>query len=559
METKKILGFIGIFALVILSLNLIAAADSDVTFNPADLTITGKQGETVTTTFTISNDHPGTLTDLSFNFSDLTIDSKTITKTNLNTDLTPDSEIAGEGELIVTLNITIPSNQEIGIYTGTADFIATLSSELNINRGKIPITLTVKAKPSQTLNFCEYENPGQLTLNIEDINVESGFGNDDEYWYLFDNIEVELSVENKGDWDIDNIEVRWGLYNDVLEDFIIDEKENDFNLDYDDDEEILTITFKLDKKIKKYNDGDTTLYVWATGTIEDNDAGAFDNQDTCVQDSYETNIKTGDKFVILDEITFPEIVSCNEKMTVSFNVQNIGDKKQDDIFVAISNPELGISKIIEIGTVDDFDKEEISTLIQIPAGAEEKLYDLEFNVLDDDGEIFENDEGDKAKFLIPFNIEGDCQATTSEPIITATLDSEAKVGQELIIKVSVTNKGKNASFITIAAGYDLWAELINIEPSVVTINEGETKQIILKLKPTQAGAQTFKVQIVYEGQTKEQEVSVNIAEKTSGLTGAFAGIGDAGLYIIAVIFLILIIVIITLIIKVSSGPKAEEF
>ena len=59
--------------------------------------------------------------------------------------------------------------------------------------------------------------------------------------------------------------------------------------------------------------------------------------------------------------------------------------------------------------------------------------------------------------------------------------------------------------------------------------------------------------------TITKEIQRDIAEKTGFLTGAFGGIGDTGLYVIAGVFLLLIIIIIALIIKVaaSSGASAE--
>ena len=550
MEKRTLLSVIGVLVFVILSLSaIIATGNFNVELNPSEITLSGEAGETVTTTFNIANNNASNLTDISITFTNLEKGSDKILSSNITYIPKLTSISAGDDE-DVTIQIDIPENQKTGEYNGIINISGKIGSDEGLI-GTIPLKLTVE----ENKNFCEFGNEGRLSVKIDDINVISGFGDDEEFWYLYDEIEVKIEVENKGKWDIKKIGLKWGLYNTEENDFIIDDKEKNFNLDAD-DEKLITIKFKLDEKIKKYADGDTVLYVWATGTIDDKDAGALDKTETCAQESQKIPIITDEEFVIIDNIEIPESVSCDAKnVEVIFNVINIGNEEQKDVFVVIKNTELGINEQINVGDLGDFDKEEFTTVLAIPSNAEEKNYQLELSVYDEDGDMYENDENDKSRYLASLKVLGEC--TLAEPEITATLDSPAEIGKELVISAEIKNNGESASFIITAEAYDSWATLNDIKPSIITINKGETKQVVITLTPTESGTQTFKINAIYNGKVAEQEVQVDIAEKTGTLTGAFAGLGNTGLYIIAVIFLVLIIIIIVLIIKVSSGPKAD--
>ncbi len=560
MEKTKLLSVFGLLSVLVLSLSLVSTL---VEFTPDTLTGTGNDGTTITLTLNLDNDYSSDLSEITAAFTDLTKigSSTTIAASNLAlTNIDSTTIIVSKADLDATIDIQIPADTSAGTYEGEVSFEGTLTGGTPQPRGTVPITLTVTSTTSsenpEDIQDCVLTgNVGELVLKIEDINVKSGFGDDDEYWYPFDEIEVEVSVDNKGDWDIENIEVEWGLYNTDIEDFILDDKENDFDLDEGDDEETVIITFTLDKKIKKFTSGDTILYVWANGNIDDNDAGSNDEADVCAYDSYKADIRTDDKFVIATNVDMPETVSCEDDITVTFDVQNIGDEEQEDVFVTITNTELGINKKIEVGDIDDFEAKEFTALLQIPQDVEEKLYYLEFAVYDEDGDVYENEEDDKAEFLIPLKVLGTCGA--QEPTITATLASSAIQGQDLIVQVSITNNADATDFLIFAEGYESWAELVSIQPSIVNIEKDGAKQIVITLKPTQTGSQTFTIKAVYSGKTVEQPVTVNIAEKTGAFTGAFGGVGDAGLYIISAVFLVLIIIIIALIVKVSRAGSAE--
>jgi len=270
-----------------------------------------------------------------------------------------------------------------------------------------------------------------------------------------------------------------------------------------------------------------------------------------------------DRAIIVDVDSLDEPIEtlCGQQLTINADVYNIGDEDQEQIKVALYNTELGIDLEQEIREdLDQGDRDEVTFTFKVPENAEEKTYELNFRTYYDYKDNRDEYKEESQEFIAFLKITGGCSSSVAgqEPTITATLASEAKVGQDLVIQVSVTNPNAATDFILTADDYESWANLVGFTPSILNIAEDGTGQATLTLTPTTSGSQTFNIKAVYNGKTATRPVSVNIAESTGFLTGAFAGLGNTALYVIAGVVLILIILIIVLIVKVASS-KPEEF
>jgi hypothetical protein len=552
MKTK----LISLFALTILSLVFLVGGmvSAAVIFSPNPVITEGNQGELVEVNFTIENDYAGDLIDLSFDFSNLLKDSFSIPSSNLDVELP--EEIGGLSDLEVTLKIQIPSEQEPGIYNGDAEFWAAITSDPSL-RETLNITLTVTEPEPQEQDFCSYddgvsENPGDLKVEIKDISVTNGFG-DDEEWLLLDEIEVEIEIENKGDYDVDDISVEWGIADESMNEWVIEMDEIDeFNIK-DGDEEKLVITFRIDDDLDIDLDeleGSYYLYVRATGEVDDDT-----NPMTCASDSEAVSIEVESDFVILTDIEVQEVVQCDTEVQITADVWNIGDRDQDEVYVIIYNKELGINEKIEIGDVDAFEDEKLDALIKIPSDAEEKTYSLKLTVYDEDDDIYENDyDEEESIFNVFFKVEGNCG---SEPnaVISASLESGGKAGQPLVIKATIVNTGDDSTTFSInAAGYTEWASSAELSQSTVLLNAGDSINVLMTfdVKKDVSGEKTFNIEILSENKlVLSQPVSVIIEKSGFSFTGGVISGDNWYLWGIGAINFILIIVIIFVAIRVA--------
>ena len=402
-----------------------------------------------------------------------------------------------------------------------------------------------------------------LKVDIKDITVTDGFGKDED-WLLLDEVEVEIKVENKGlnEYDVDDISLEWGIANDDLTDWSIDFDEIDeFDLK-DDDDETFTITFKiddddLDMDLDELSGLNYNLVVRATGVVDDDD-DLLTVDDTCAADFKEISIYEESNFVILDNIDMPETLSCGETVTVTADVWNIGDRDQDEVSVDIFGREsaLGFSKTIEVGDMDAFDRQQISFAFTVPKNIDEKFYALTFEVNDEDGDIYENDfDEDTSKYTVPFKVEGSCGVSAEDVVISAHLESEAKEGEEMVIKATITNNGDELKTFTInAAEFAMWANLVSQDQSTLVLDSGQSKNVLFTfdINKDAVGTQTFFLELVSGDDVKRQPVSVNVEKSRSllGITG-FA-IEGASLWGLGILNLVLIIIIIIVAVRIAK-------
>jgi len=472
--------------------------------------------------------------------------SATITITN-------SSDITDVSSATFDISIDDFSDFELGDY----DPILTINAENATNPSDIDnISIIITTQKG----LCDCGNLANLDVKIDSIDVKEGFGDDEDYWYPLDEIEIDVEIESP-DYDVEDIEIGFCLY-DITEDkCILDEgdidiSEDDFDLDENDDI-TTTLSFKVDPDELYSGDNDYTIYVKATGTIDSDDAN--DGEETCASDSQDIEIRTDEKFVILDDIKMPDLASCGEKVELTASVWNVGDEDIDDdeIFLRIYNYELGINKVVEFASgIDLMDYEAISFIFDIPEDAEEETHSILVTAYDDedmyDKHIYENKEDDKAEYKIFLRV-SDC-TVQPEVSVSANLESEAKAGKEMNIKITLKNTGSDTrTFIVNAENYGAWAEVSEI-PGTLTINSGSSGETYVKLNVNKdaSGEKTFNI-LVYEGTEliTSQPVSVNIEPRSFlGITGLAIN-GNSYLWGLGLLNIILVVVIIIVAVRVA--------
>jgi len=465
----------------------------------------------------------------------------------------PDDD--GERDENVTgLNIKVERGEKIYIrFFGYGAESSTGTWRINDETLNIQGTVVKIVEPEEIL-ACRLLPNDDLQIKIDDINVVSGFGEDEE-WLPMDEIEIEIKLENdNNDEKIKDIVVGWGLYDEEEDKWYIDDEENDFNLKKKDDKTIV-VTFKLDDDIDELEDYDK-FYVWANAIdYEDTEICTYASEDILIQDESD--------FVIVDDIKIVDSVECDMDLQIAADVWNIGSDDQEGVYVIISEPDLGIYKRVEIGDIDSFDDEKLDVTVQIPEDAEEGSYFLKIKVYDEDDDIYENDyDEDESVFMIPLKVEGNCKVAP-QATVTATLDSDAKSGKELTIKSTIKNIGsEQETYILEAADYTTWASLKDINPKVIVLEAGESAEVIYQFNINKdvEGAQTFNI-VVKTGETEKetmkQPVSVTITKSQGfsfpGLTGNAIEGDNWYLWGIGLLNVILIIIIIIVAIRVARS------
>ncbi|HEB47070.1 MAG TPA: putative S-layer protein [Candidatus Pacearchaeota archaeon] len=562
MRTK----FLGLFAMSILAfVFLMGFASADINFvSVSGATQSVNQGSTATVSFKLQENGTGDATVINYGVPLTLTGPATLDSAGSVTGAVTTLNQSTITSTTMSLTFTVSSTQALGTYTGT------LSPTANYTNGtfnSLLISLTVTSDtPQEILDCSTTGNPGELDVKDIEFNnegmQETKFGDDDE-WFPLDEVEVDIEIENNGDFDVDDIEVEWGIYNTRTDEWVIElEDEKDFNLK-DGKDDILTINFQLeddlDVDLDELTDGkDYRFYVLATGIIEDSKS-PNDGDNTCVSDFETAEVIIENDFVVLSDIQFPETVQCGADVQVSAKVWNIGDDDQDEVYVDLHNNELGLfHKTIEIGDIDAFDDDAYSFNFKVPSDAEEKTYALEFEVLDEDLDVYENDfDDDESRFVLPLQVSGGCVGVAeSEVSISASLESGGKAGEDLVVRATITNNGDRLSTFTVnAAGYAQWADSASVDQTTLVLNAGESRSILFTFDVNKdaSGSQSFTIELVSDdNQVTTQPVSVAIEPKSGfGITGNFLS-GDNLPWVIGALNILLVIIIIIVAIRVAK-------
>jgi uncharacterized membrane protein len=439
---------------------------------------------------------------------------------------------------------------EFGEYSGNIFIEAVNSTNSTIN-DTIEVPLIYKK------SFYDGDNEGELRVTIEELDVSKGYGEDNE-WYLFDEIEIEIEIDNRGNWDIEDIEIEACLYSVDEEECVLDERDMDLDesLDLDEgDEETITAKFILDADEFKEGDEDFKLYVKAVGKIDDRDS-SFDGDETGSSDSEDVSLILDRHFVILTNLDLPETLSCGEIIQVSGKLWNIGDEDEEDILVILSNQDLGIDERVEIEELDILEDKTIKFNIEIPEDVEEGIYYLRFQVYDEDNDVFENDNDDKSEFIRSLVIEGNC-ILPSDVEVNATLESDSIAGKETTINILLTNTGsEQTTYALNLDNYVSWASLKSIEPNSLTLNAGETGEVQIKIIPNKdsEGEREFLVRVIHRENITEKRINL-VIEPPQGLFDnlkIFDNLKENWLvWVIAAVNIILIILIIVVAIRIA--------
>lgn len=405
--------------------------------------------------------------------------------------------------------------------------------------------------------FCEKgcANVGNLRVSDEDFSVKEGFGEDEDFWYPMDEIEVEFNLENKGE-DMKDVEIKVCLWDEKDKSCIMDEddmdiSEDDFDLDEDDDQDvILTFTLDLDDMEESTN---YVLYVSATGEV---DEGTYEGNTTCVSFSQEVEIRTDEAFVIVDDIDFnSESIAAGDTITVTGKAYNIGDEDMDDdeVYVRVYNKELGLDKIVEFNDgIDSFESESFEVSFVVPSNAKNGKYNIDFTVYDDekiaDKYIMETSEDDEAEYTYSIIVQGAASDITAS-IDAELISEEVKAGSEIKIKATVTNTGSKTATLSLSAvGYSTWAEGAQLSKDVVVLSQGASEEITLtmKAKSDASGSQDFDLKVMSEGKTiATQPVSLEVAQGFSFNLGS-----DWYLWAIGAFNFILVLAIVIAVVRI---------
>jgi len=229
-------------------------------------------------------------------------------------------------------------------------------------------------------------------------------------------------------------------------------------------------------------------------------------------------------------------------------VKNTGSDKADDVYVSVSVPELGLSRTVYLGDLDDNDdgdnedagKATVSMLLPSTAkgsyALNVKAYDGRFSV------------EEKNSIAISGTATGNGKVVITPQAVTADIGQ----GKGAVYTMTVTNSGSESLTVKIGTeGTDGWAE-VQTTPQTFVLDAGKTETVNVYLVANENAIEAehvFTVEVSY-GNNKEQ-LSLN-----ANVTKDGASLGSKT--ILMIVAIVLAVAIIVLLIVLLTRKETKE-
>lgn len=243
-------------------------------------------------------------------------------------------------------------------------------------------------------------------------------------------------------------------------------------------------------------------------------------------------------------------VKAGAPVFVTVRAENLGSRKEEDIKVTASIPELGVSAsnfIDELVTqlqeeaqrLDDNEEssDSINLILRLPEDAPTGNYNV--NV------VIEYNRGhDFATETKTIFVQGQEKVAVG-PQAIVNVDSSSKdltAGQETLFRLTLANLGDAKGVFSVELdGEDLWADS-KVDPGFVSLEAGRTGEVNLYLKPkdgAKAGNYNFVARVMMGSNTvREVNLNARVVEQTRSF--------DDLKTVLAVVFIVLVVVLIVL-------------
>lgn len=318
--------------------------------------------------------------------------------------------------------------------------------------------------------------------------------------------------------------------------------------------ETLTLDVPADLDVEDQND--FTLYV-----------EVYDSSDE-ERESYNLFVERPRHTLDIVDVIYDQSVTAGDFLGVEVRVENLGEKKEEDIKVSVALEDLATDATyidelaaFEEENEDEEDSDSVWFLLEVPEDAIAGDYSLEIVVSYNNGydsiEQTYSVEVESASTEVGAEEEAEEPEETEPTTSLSSTSLEGTAGETTSMTVTITNTGSETETFTVSAqGITQWATS-TVTPSSVTIDAGTSEQVTIAVTPNDdaTGSYTFSVQVVDAAGELVEDVSVTmtVEEGTNGWLSDSSSLWKAGF-----IVLIVLIVIIGLIIALRKLKDEDE-
>lgn len=252
----------------------------------------------------------------------------------------------------------------------------------------------------------------------------------------------------------------------------------------------------------------------------------FDDNDVSREETFSLRIREPRHSLQIQDVVFypSNTVEAGRALRTVVRVENMGQKKEEDILVKVSIPELGISTRNYIDELtsseedDRLDREETSDssrdlVLLIPSDAETGEYEVNVRVEFNRGHDFVTQRS-------TIFVQGASVADVSDNEAIVSVDMTAQDvtrGSEIPYRVMLANLGNKRILYSVdVEGEDFWATS-RVQPAFISVDQGQAGEFLVFLRANDnagLGQQSFRVNIMADGvQVNQVDLRANVVDQ----------------------------------------------
>lgn len=278
----------------------------------------------------------------------------------------------------------------------------------------------------------------------------------------------------------------------------------------------------------------------------------YDNEDY-IEKVYSVHIQERVHDIIVQDVIIRPgtMTDAGDTLAVQVRLKNYGKRKEQDVKVELTIPQLGAysaTYVDFLDSVDSNDNSESTNFIplQIPRDAPTGDFQVKINVLYNNM----NEESSTTRMIYVNGI--DVEAEKSEgSIVLISSKKEHVIDEETNYKVGIANlEDSKKSYTVEVTGLDGWANYAIMPASLDVLGQG-SGEFLLKVIPFDSGLHKFDVKVLEGGVVvKESSFSVDVASEKQGLFGSKRNL---------ILGLIILVLAIALIAAIAQGMRPEKY
>jgi len=252
----------------------------------------------------------------------------------------------------------------------------------------------------------------------------------------------------------------------------------------------------------------------------------------------------------IQKVLGPSSAEAGKPVIWTVVVKNIGSKEQEDVYVKIVSPELGLlveERAGDIEATDEDEDEDVSTVdvpLRLPKDAYDGTYAVKVTVYNDDFEVT------ATKSL---KVDGTKKAEDSTEVVPVARNLAVEQGATGVYQLTLLNLGNSEQTYSLSVeGLEGWASY-QANPLSVVLSPQSNRVVDLGLTVSEnalVGEHAFEVKVLSNGEeVREIALTTEVKESSSGVSGMLVSV---------IVLAIVLIVLIVLLVKMRRPDEVEE-